>query len=135
MKKKLIEIARSVEAINKASAQEEIRVICYPPAPLDTEDLGRIWEFAFKYNAYEKLGSFQAVCKLAHEREKVFMDTGKWVGTVDELRACLFFEQRRWRHMGEVPGRITSQSNPALIGQSATSGAKSNPRLLFPTIL
>lgn len=103
MKKKLIEIAPPVKAINRASAQEEIRVICYPPAPLDTEDPGRIWEFAFKYNAYEKLGSFQAVCKLAHEREKVFMDTGKWIGTVDELRACLFFEQRRWRHMGEDP--------------------------------
>jgi len=95
MKKKLIEIAPPVKAINRASAQEEIRVICYPPAPLDTEDPGRIWEFAFKYNAYEKLGSFQAVCKLAHEREKVFMDTGKWIGTVDELRSCLFFEQRR----------------------------------------
>lgn len=75
MKKKLIEISPPLEAINKASAQEEIRVICYPPAPLETEDLGRIWEFAFKYNAYEKLGSFEAVCKLAHEREKVFMDT------------------------------------------------------------
>lgn len=103
MKKKLTEISPPLEAINKASAQEEIRVSCYPPAPLDTEDLGRIWEFAFKYNAYEKLGSFEAVCKLVHEREKVFMDTGKWIGTVNELRACLFFEQRRWRHMGEDP--------------------------------
>ncbi len=58
MKMKLIEIFNPLEALNRASAQEEIRVICYSPAPLDTEDPGRIWEFAFKYNAYEKLGSF-----------------------------------------------------------------------------
>ena len=59
MKKKLIEIALPREAINKASAQEEIRVICYPPAPLDTEDLGRIWEFASNIMHMRSLAHFK----------------------------------------------------------------------------
>jgi len=84
-------------------AREEIKKSCRPPAPPDTEQLDSIWEFACQYNAYEKLGSSEAVCKLAHEREEAFMKTGKWTGTLDELRTCLFFEQRRWRHIGEDP--------------------------------
>ena len=70
MKKKLIEIALPREAINKASAQEEIRVICYPPAPLDTENLGGIWEFTFKYNAYESLAHLKSSVSLLMRGKK-----------------------------------------------------------------
>lgn len=84
-------------------AREEIRKNCIPPAPPETEDLSKIWEFALKYNAYDKLGSFEAVTELCQTREKEYFKTGKWTGTLNELRACLFFEQRRWRHLGEEP--------------------------------
>jgi hypothetical protein len=33
----------------------------------------------------------------ANERRERFEETGEWAGTFEELRYCLFFEQRRWR--------------------------------------
>ena len=40
---------------------------------------------------------------LANEKLKQYHETGKWEGTFDELRCCLFFEQRRYHHFGEGP--------------------------------
>lgn len=40
---------------------------------------------------------------LANEKLKQYHETGKWEGTFDELRCCLFFEQRRYHHFGERP--------------------------------
>ncbi len=40
---------------------------------------------------------------LANERSMRYGETGKWDGSFEELRCCLFFEQRRWRHFGEDP--------------------------------
>jgi len=84
-------------------AREEIRASCYPPAPPDTEDLSSIWEFAYKYDAYKKLGSSEVVAELANARQETFTETGQWNETLNELRTCLFFEQRLWRHFGEDP--------------------------------
>ncbi|OPY25464.1 MAG: hypothetical protein A4E23_00087 [Methanomethylovorans sp. PtaU1.Bin073] len=96
------------QVLNKA--REEIRKSCIPPAPPETEDLSKIWDFALKYNAYDKLGSLEAVSELCQAREKEYLKTGKWTGTLDELRACLFFEQRRWRHFDEEPDGESFQS-------------------------
>jgi len=84
-------------------AREEIRASCYPPAPPDTEDLSSIWEFAYKYDAYKKLGSSEAVAELANARQETFTETGQWNETLNELRTCLFFEQWLWRHFGDDP--------------------------------
>lgn len=96
------------EVLNRA--REEIRKSCIPQAPSETEDLDRIWKFAFTYNAYEKLGSLEAVGDLHNAKAEEFFKTGQWTGTLDELRACLFFEQRRWRHIGEEPEGQSLQS-------------------------
>jgi putative DNA methylase len=89
------------EVLNKA--REEIRKSCIPPVPPETEYLGDIWEFARNYNGYDRLGSFEAVGELYDKLKKKYFEAGQWIGTLDELRACLFFEHRRWRHMGEEP--------------------------------
>jgi 23S rRNA G2445 N2-methylase RlmL len=41
--------------------------------------------------------------ELANARLAAYRDTGTWSGTFEELRICLFFEQRRWRHSDERP--------------------------------
>jgi hypothetical protein len=63
----------------------------------------RIQEFALSFNGYQ----FTDRCgELANATASDFWRTGALPNslTLDELRACLFYEQRRWRHFGEQPG-------------------------------
>ena len=41
--------------------------------------------------------------------------TGEVPRTLEELRACLWFEQRRWRFLGREPDRLGMQYAGALI--------------------
>jgi hypothetical protein len=53
-----------------------------------------IWIFALSFNGYEHWGSFEVCGAIANERRDQ---------TLTDLRTCLFFEQRRWRHFGDYP--------------------------------
>lgn len=53
-----------------------------------------IGEFALTFDGYEAFGSFERCAEIANARKH---------DTLTEARACLFFEQRRWRHVGEDP--------------------------------
>ncbi|HEU5369267.1 MAG TPA: hypothetical protein VFU69_12420, partial [Ktedonobacterales bacterium] len=44
---------------------------------------------------------FAIVAALAETKQEEYHRTGKWNGTFEELRICLFFAQRAWRHGGE----------------------------------
>ncbi|MFT3896099.1 MAG: HNH endonuclease [Thermomonas sp.] len=50
--------------------------------------------FALTFDGYEECGSFERCAAIANARCH---------GTLFELRSCLFFEQRRWHHLGEAP--------------------------------
>jgi hypothetical protein len=50
--------------------------------------------FAHTFKAYKALGSVEAVGDLANRRDPEGLE---------ELRSCLFFEARRWRHFGADP--------------------------------
>lgn len=52
-----------------------------------------ISSFALTYPGYEIYG-FDGCAKFANDGHD---------GSLDQLRAALFFEQRRWRHFGEDP--------------------------------
>jgi len=78
------------------------------PALLEMDDSGQqlraLWAYALTFNGYvyaqEVLGNLNtAYCgDLANERVEEYSQTGAWRGTFEELRLCLFHEQRRWRH-------------------------------------
>jgi hypothetical protein len=53
-----------------------------------------IGDFALTYNGYEECGSFERCAEIANARQNE---------SLDDLRACLFFEQRRFRHSGWPP--------------------------------
>ena len=59
--------------------------------------LGDIWEFALTYNAYDRfdgpLGDF------ANGAKGMWMHMGQMPWDLDSLRAALFYEQRRMRHL------------------------------------
>lgn len=62
--------------------------------PDGDSDWHTISEFALTFDAYEHWGSFEACAAVAN---------APLHNSLTELRTCLFFEQRRWRHFGETP--------------------------------
>ena len=62
------------------------------PAP--DADWNAIGVFALRFNGYETWGSFEKCAEIAEARSHE---------TLTDLRTCLFFEQRRWRHYGDIP--------------------------------
>lgn len=46
---------------------------------------------------------FNLLAELANSRSKEYHESGTWRGSFEDLRLCLFFEQRRWRHYGYGP--------------------------------
>jgi hypothetical protein len=68
-------------------------------------DLGAIFLYGLTAGGYDYAREQWGIeCgDLANEKLKQYHETGKWEGTFDELRCCLFFEQRRYHHFGEGP--------------------------------
>lgn len=60
-----------------------------PKSPWDV-----INRFALTFNGYQFHGSFGACAVLANAHRH---------DSLDDLRTCLFFEQRRWNHFGDHP--------------------------------
>lgn len=60
-------------------------------------------DFAHLINGYtlSQQTGFGRLGTLANARFDEARDTGQWSGTALELWCCLFFEHRRYRHMGE----------------------------------
>jgi hypothetical protein len=68
------------------------------PAP-DADYYGVISEFALTFNGYDYYPDTCAdIANRAIERHG---DCGAVPDSLSELRACLFYEQRRWRHLDE----------------------------------
>ena len=55
-------------------------------------------EFALSFNAYERVGTFTNVSNFGNKWAETFAADGRLPKTIDQIRTCLFFEQRRWRH-------------------------------------
>ncbi len=62
-----------------------------PPPDADWESVG---EFALTFNGFHRWGSFKECARIAN---------AELHESLDELRTCLFFEQRRWQHYGDEP--------------------------------
>lgn len=58
--------------------------------PVDGATWDEIEGFALTYDCYQR----EDCAEIANARR---------VDTLDDLRTCLSFEQRRWRHFGDVP--------------------------------
>lgn len=60
-------------------------------------------EYALRFSGYEAMGGFDQCADLANESLAAFEASGAIPESESEVRACLFFEARRWRHAGEDP--------------------------------
>jgi len=68
--------------------------------PAEGDDWDRLNEFALTYDGYAYWDNLPELARRAVAR---WTRDGSLPGTLDELRACLFYEQRRWHHFGAVP--------------------------------
>ena len=69
------------------------------------DDIWKIFSYALTVDGYHyALEHFDVHCgTLANQRLQQYQETGEWEGSFEELRCCLFFEQRRYRHFGRGP--------------------------------
>ncbi len=77
-----------------------------PDVPGDSAAWATISQFALTFPGYEWAGSFKECADLANSaRHGYEISTDRQVPKLmlDELRACLFFEERRFRHFGAEP--------------------------------
>lgn len=94
---------------------EHLRTGDVPPPEAGWREIG---EFALTFDGYERWGSFDACAEVAHARRH---------DTLDDLRTCLFFEQRRWRHFGEAPDRDAMAYVRELVEKIRACVARSRP--------
>jgi len=52
---------------------------------------------AEKFNGYKAFGNAKTLVEPVSPRVKEYVETGYWHGTLEELRAALFWYQRQWR--------------------------------------
>jgi hypothetical protein len=70
------------------------------PLPDDWEAIAH---FALTFDGYRYWGSFDKCATVANSAVKRYASKGLMPTSLTDLRTCLFFEQRRWRHTGELP--------------------------------
>jgi hypothetical protein len=79
-------------------------------------DWGVVGRFALSFNGYEHWGSFERCADVASRGREAFETGHALPDSLTELRTCLFFEQRRWRHYGYDPDERAMGYIRALVG-------------------
>lgn len=76
---------------------------------------GEIGRFALTFNGYDFHGGIHACGEIANQWLEAYEKNGTYPTTLTDLRTCLFFEQRRWRHYGYEPDENTMRYVRGLI--------------------
>lgn len=95
-------------------ATAELRIEDLPGTSARSDSYHR---FALSFNGYERMGSLRRCGRIANESIEHWRRTGELPDDLDELRACLFFEQRRWHHYGDDFDEGTMRYLEALVGK------------------
>jgi len=86
---------------------------------IDIPDENAEWDEILKYdlnfNAYEYWDSFEKTAEIANKQLKKYSTKGTLPVDIIKLKTCLFFEKRRYRHMGRVPSDEAMKYIKALI--------------------
>jgi hypothetical protein len=77
-------------------------------------------EFALSYDGY---GYWDDLPELASRVLQCWTRSRSLPGTLDELRGCLFYEQRRWHHFGEEPSGRSAEYMRAIVEAIAALSA------------
>lgn len=83
--------------------------------PTDAKYWGVIDRFALSFDGYTYWGSFDKCGEIANGALEGWKDNGTLPDSLSQLRTCLFFEQRRWRHFDRHPDSSTMAYIRALL--------------------
>jgi hypothetical protein len=89
-----------------------------PPAP--DADWAEIDRYARSFNAYDYWGSLEKCAEVGNAARKAYDAEGELPRSLDVLRTCLFFEQRRFKHFNREPDEEEMKYIRALV--EATRG-------------
>jgi hypothetical protein len=97
-------------------------------------DHGDSWDAVSSFSlSYDGYAYWDDVTELATRSIRNWTRTRQLPGSIDEVRACLFYEQRRWHHFGEEPNGRGAQYVWALLdslrsliaGQTVSASSRS----------
>jgi hypothetical protein len=71
--------------------------------PSPAAEWRQIGKFALTFNGYDSWGSFDKCAEIGNHWAKAHAERQALPDSLTDLRTCLFFEQRRWRHYGWEP--------------------------------
>lgn len=71
--------------------------------PASDAGWSQIGGFALTFDGYEHWGSFGKCAEIDNHWAKAYTEGQTLPDSLTDLRTCLFFEQRRWRHYGWEP--------------------------------
>lgn len=83
--------------------------------PPNAEYWGVIDCFALSFDGYGYWGSFEKCAEIGNRCMNTWKEKKVLPDSLTELRTCLFFEQRRWRHFDEHPDSETMAYIYALV--------------------
>jgi hypothetical protein len=79
-----------------------------PVPPAGSPFFPDINEFALTYNAYSRVSGVRTAAQIGNGARARYRNDGSFPDDLDELRAALFFEQRRYHHFGEGPDSLSA---------------------------
>ncbi|CAG0994374.1 hypothetical protein ANAEL_02491 [Anaerolineales bacterium] len=65
----------------------------------------KIEPFALTFNGYRHWGSFRKCREVAKEGVRFYRENKEFTQSLTDLRTCLFFESRRWKHYEKSPSK------------------------------
>ncbi len=65
----------------------------------------KIEPFALTFDGYKHWGSFKKCREVAEEGVKSYRGKLEFTQSLTDLRTCLFFESRRWKHYEKAPSK------------------------------
>jgi hypothetical protein len=83
-----------------------------PSAPMP-----EIWQFALTYNGYDRHGGSRGAAAIGNDAAARWADTGTLPEDLATARCALFFEQRRYRHIGTDPRGEEASYIRSLVGR------------------
>jgi hypothetical protein len=75
----------------------------------------RIFPFALTFDGYEQWGNFEKCQEVAKSGIDLFRRKQQLSQSLTDLRTCLFYEARRWRHLDKNPNQKGMEYIHALV--------------------
>ncbi len=83
--------------------------------PPNAQYRGVMDRFALSFDGYGYCGSFEKCAEIANSSVRTWGEKKILPDSLTDLRTCLFFQQRRWRHFAQDPDSETMAYIHALV--------------------